>query len=62
MQIIIVASSPSWISLIYFFSTIETLRNNQKLKKLRAAVNTVIAANRMKNLLGKYNHHHHHHQ
>jgi hypothetical protein len=60
MQIIIVASSPSWISLIYFFSTIETLRNNQKLKKLRAAVNTVIAANRMKNLLGKNNHHHHH--
>jgi len=33
-------------------NTLKTLRNNQKLKKLRAAVNTVIAANRMKNLLG----------
>ena len=52
MQINMVSSSSSWIYLIDFISTIETLRNNQKLKKLRAAVNTVIAANRMKNLLG----------
>jgi len=33
-------------------NTLKTLKNNQKLKKLRAAVHTVIATNRMRNLLG----------